>query len=138
MNGSITISRRSDEKIYVTLRDKASRAQFVVAEITCEDFAMALTGLSEVPVKLSVEKLEVVGKQKVTETREMYVPGSHYDRKWLENYLIEAGQEDGWILDHSLRSKESVVPFNSGIGTFTKLNYRVFKYVEAEEERTCG
>lgn len=127
MDMKLTISRRSNDKIVVSITDELSRTKFVEVEVSPHDFAMAVTGLSEVPASGDVRGLANVGKKKVYEKRSVVCPIETYDKKVLVKWLEENGQEDGWSLDSYLGSQSSVVHEDSG----NILNYGVYKYVAA-------
>ena len=127
INGSLSVSRGSDDKIRIRVRDEASNAEFLVAELTPHDFAMMITGLSGIEAKCEVRGLEVVGKKRIREQRTVIYPKKSYDRTQLEQWLEDNCQEDGWFLDSALRSQSST--FYSGTGT--GLNYAVYRYEDA-------
>lgn len=131
MNGTITISKRSDDKICVSIRDCASSIHFTDALMSLEDFAAAITGLAERPVELRVNGLEFVGKRKVSENREVSCPIDVYDRDVLSDWIEKNCQEEGWMVDSSLMSQGSVYRVSSGN---TMLRYRVVKYVDQKED----
>ena len=126
--GNISIARSSNNMINIRLRDKASRTEFVDVQMTLEDFASAVTGLSEVGVVGTVRGLEKVGKVRVLESRQTVYPGNSYDdRAKQESYIVENCQEEGWELLPALRSQGSIQKGTTGE---TLLNYSVVKYVE--------
>jgi len=123
--GKLTISRRSDDRIYIQIRDEASRNKFVEVEVTPELFGLAVTGLAEVGCRFGVSGLEVVGMQKQTERRKAVCPLKSYDRDKLRAWLQENCAEDGWYIDGYLGSQGSVVSTDEG----SILNYNVFRYM---------
>lgn len=131
--GKLTISRPSsgDERfIRIAIRDELSRSRFVEFEVSLENFALALTGLSEVQGKMTVENLENVGKVRVVETRSIECPLKSFSpREDFEKWLRENAQESGWIIDSYLRSQSSVERNEHGK---TILNYRVYRYEACE------
>ena len=127
INGSLGISRRSDDKICIEISDEASGITFVVAEIEPYDFAQLITGLHGVKAQCRVRGLDVVGKTKVRESRRVICPINSYDRKFLESWLNDNCQEEGWKLDSYLGSQNSTFSATEGIG----LNYAVYRYEDA-------
>lgn len=123
--GKLTVSRRSDEMIYLQVRDDASRRNFVEVGVTPEAFAMAVTGLSEVACEISVDGLSVVGMEKQAEKRSVRCPMKTCDRAALRDWLVSNCAEDGWHIDAHLGSQGSVVHHDDGV----VLNYSVYRYV---------
>lgn len=133
IEGKITISRPTfgdgSESIVIRLTDKNALVQFAEVNISPRDFAMALTGLSELPVEIEANHLEKVGKVREREIRQAVCP-RHYRKDELSDWLLTNAQEDGWILDAGLRSQGSVL--NNQDGSVT-LNYSVTRWVDAED-----
>lgn len=127
MDMTLCISRRSDDKIVISIEDEASRTEFVEVKLSPHDFAMAVTGLSFVKVTGSVRGLENVGKKKVTEKRSVVCPLDSYDKKDLSAWLEQNCSEQGWLLNTYLGSQGSVEYVDGG----RKLNYSVYKYEPA-------
>ena len=61
LEGSITISRNSNDEVAIEFRDELSRVRFVKARMGLEEFSQALFGLSGIEVTLEVRGLELVG-----------------------------------------------------------------------------
>lgn len=129
MKGRLTISRNSHGEILIIIRDEASRANFATVTTTPEVLGLALTGMSEQEVGLTVQHLDRVGKKRVSEARSIICPLDTYDRAELQVWLDNNGQEEGWILDSYLRTQSSVERLGDG---GRRLNYSVFKFVEQE------
>ena len=125
MDAAITISRSSNDKINIRLRDKASGVSFVEFQMALEAFAFAVTGLGEVPGTMDVRGLEHVGKTRVSEPRRTICPLGDRARHVLEAWLAENAKEDGWVVDPYLGSQGSV----THEGDSVILNYRVTKYI---------
>lgn len=123
--GKLTISRRSDDRIYIQIRDEASLNRFVEVELTPKLFGLAVTGMAEVDCRFGVSGLDVVGLQKQTERRRVVCPLKSYDRALLRKWLLDNCSEDGWHIDGYLGSQGSVVSTDEG----SILNYHVFRYV---------
>lgn len=128
MKGRLTISRNNFDVIKIAIRDEASRTEFVVAEMTPETLALAITGMSEIEVVLKVQHLDRVGKLRIIEARSIDCPLQSLEKEEMRAWLRANAQEDGWILDDYLGSQSSVSPLKDGKGY--SLNYRVVKYVD--------
>lgn len=125
----VSISRRSNDKIYINVVDEASGIQFLDSAFEPYDFAQMITGLARVEGIAEVRGLEHVGKTKISERRSTVCLIGGYDRKELTAWLAENCQEEGWILDTYLGSHSSIGRNAAGE---TILNYSVYKYVEPE------
>ena len=125
MKAQVTISRRNNNKVYISIEDANSHIEFVEVELTLTDYAMIITGLSSVGGEVTYRGLDCVGKTRVTEPRRVksgvYGCGKEEHRKWLE----ENCQEEGWKLNSYLGSQRSL-SYEDGE---TVLNYSVYKYV---------
>lgn len=102
MKGTIRISRTSSNRgpdtIRIYLEDTISGAQFVTAELTPHDLAMALTGMGDTPCTFEVRGLRVLGKQREVKTEKVPVPDG-----WLfakdgptSTELLAPFEVDGW------------------------------------------
>lgn len=135
LEGKITISRPQfgDGRELITLRftDELSRGRFLEVRMSPRDFAMAVTGLSEMPCSLLAESLETVGLKKITEDRVCVCPLRSYDRQALELWLIQNAKEEGWTINPYLGSQNSRTTNSDGQ---TVLRYSVYKYVEPSTE----
>jgi len=132
IQANISISRDNKENICIRITDNASCIQFVDLKMSPYDFAMAVTGLSFVPVVAAVNGLDYVGMQKVSEPRTIECPLDTYDRDHLSAWLIDNAQEPGWTLDAYLVSQGSISTTLSGNGR--TLRYRVYKFVSVTQE----
>lgn len=128
MKAKVTISRNSRDVVCITFRDEASGIQFAEASMTVEAYGYAITGLAEQDADLEVRGLEYVGKQRITESREIVCPIKTYDRKALSEWLSENAQEDGWLVSTYLGSQKSVTYKDDG----AVLRYSVTRYVDLE------
>jgi len=124
ISARLGISRRSDDKICISISDDTSGIEFVLAEVDPYDFAQLITGLHGVKAPCRVKGLDNVGKTKIRERRTTICPDKSYDRKFLEQWLKDNRQEDGWVLDSSLGSQNSTFSSDGGTG----LNYAVYRY----------
>lgn len=125
---NVTISRRSDDFVYIAIQDNNSRSEFVEVKLSLEDYGKLITGLSSVEGEAEYRKLDCVGKIKVVEARSVVCPINTFDKAVLGRWLVENCQEDGWKLNTHLGSQKSV----DSSGGKTKLNYSVYKYTEPE------
>lgn len=103
--GKITISRTSSnvegEFISIQIRDKNSTLGIVDVEMSLEDFALALTGVSRMPAQLKVaDSLENVGK-KIEHKAENVFYGDVWKDAEFEAVIRENSKQfevDGWKL----------------------------------------
>jgi hypothetical protein len=135
----LTISRPShsdpDKKcIRIEVKDVASKSRFLEIEIGLEEFAAALTGLSEQECEAVVSNLNNVGKLKESISYTVPVPSSlAYNRKAIAEYLNNFVYPDGWTADTYIGSQSSIVPNTDG---YTKevyshvANIRLVRYVD--------
>lgn len=129
MKFNLSISRDSKDRINIEIICKESRARFLQLELSLEEYAQVITGLSHVEVEGKVNGLDVVGKTRVKEQRNITVGQDigRQPKEQLKDWLIKNCGEDGWILDTYLGSQNSVV--YNGVDKYT-INYSVYKYVE--------
>ena len=130
MKASVTISRRSDNVITISIRDDASFIQFVEATMSVEAFGYAVTGLSSQEADIELNGVQYVGKKRICENRTARCPLNTYNREELRAWLRENMQEEGWLLSDYLGSQGAV----KRIGDETILNYSVTKYVDEPKE----
>jgi hypothetical protein len=123
---NVTITRTSRDLISIRLRDSASRIEFVDVTMSLDDFARAVTGLSEISAKAELRGLEHVGKTKQIEQRRVECPIKSYSRDVLQNWLEENCQEEGWIINSYLGSQNSI----SYKDDKTIINYSVYRYID--------
>lgn len=126
--GSVTISRNSNDEVNLRIHDSASGIEFVDIQLTLENYAMLITGLSRVEATGEVRGLDKVGKTRIIEKRSVVCPLGGYDKKVFQQWLIDNCQESGWELDSYLGSQSSMAVNDKGERV---LNYSVTKYVEA-------
>ena len=131
ITAGVTVSRNSSDEIHIVIQDRLSGVSFVNVNMTLADFALALTGFSQVEAAAEVSGLNNVGKVRVTESRSVvYTGGSDYDKNAQQKWLIENCQEEGWILNAYLGRQSSV----TRQGGTTTLNYSVTKFVDPQED----
>lgn len=129
MKFNLSISRNSKERIYIEVICNESRARFLQLDLSLEEYAQVITGLSHLEVEGEVKDLDKVGKTKVREQRSVVVAEDigRQPKEQLEDWLTRNCSEDGWILNTYLNSQGSVV--YNGVDKYT-INYSVYKYVE--------
>lgn len=120
MEGKLTISRASNDRVYMRLVDEKAAVQFVSAELSLEDFARAVTGEAFILCVLAVKDLHKVGKRVLIKRETVTAPllqGTESYRAWLQdNY-----DPNGWEIDDKLNSQGSIVKSSKGaVLTFTK------------------
>lgn len=131
MKFNLSISRNSKDIVGIEVVCKESRTRFLKLELTLEEYAQVITGLSHLEVEGEVKGLDTVGKTRVREQRSVVVAkdiGSK-PKEYLEDWLIRNCSEEGWILNNYLGSQNSVV--SNGVDKYT-INYSVYKYVDQE------
>lgn len=132
VNGRINITRPSTpdcrDVIKISVIDDDARITVFEGEMTAENFALCITGLSDQQIRgFSSTAIYALGKERVYEKRQVVLPKEidYRDRsKWVE----ENCQEEGWFVDSHLGSRGSI-SHDPNTGTHTA-NYRVFRYVE--------
>lgn len=126
IKGTLSISYRQ-EGVSVRINDEESRAEFVDAIISYEQFSRALSSLQSRPmIECEVRGLDNVGKRRVVERRSIRCPIKSYDRGELQEWLKIYGKEEGWSVIPSLGSQGSVSRDEAG----TLLRYFVERYEE--------
>ena len=116
LKGNISISKDSEGVVNIRVQDEESRAHFIDIEMTKEEFADALFGLAARPVEFTLDKVERVGKRKVTQSIKLEMPLKDYSygeekRKMAKEIILrfalkqieETGK--GWVADLYLRSQ---------------------------------
>lgn len=128
MKFNLSISRNSKDLVGIRVKCDKSRITFLELELTLEEYAQVITGLSEVEVSGVVRGLQSVGKEKIGEPRSVVLPKGlyNYDKKPVVEYLEKNHQEEGWTLDLYLGSQESIT-HDQHTGDYTA-NYTVYRY----------
>lgn len=99
MNGKITITRNSNDKIHITISDSDSAVTFFDGHMELEDFASAVTGLSRCPIEFRLMGTEKVGMKLENKTIRIPYP---YDwtlgKPFMEDMreLVKPYEVDGW------------------------------------------
>lgn len=128
MDGRITISRNSHDRVVVQLFDEAAAVRFAEFDMSLECFAQAVTGLARVEGILTVRDLHKVGKKCTVERRSVSAPHLGYQKEPYRQWLLANATEEGWEIDTYLGSQNSI---NHGEDGFVTLNYIVRKYESA-------
>lgn len=108
LKGDITISKiyNSDgQHMEIRIKDETSRATFVVAKLSMEEFAHAITGLSNRPITMKVRGLEVVGK--IKEQKALVFPIANYAAHKEAEEKCQQYADEGWTADNYFRSQRS-------------------------------
>ena len=130
LKAKVSISRNNHDMISIRIKDCASGVTFTEVHMRPEEFSLALTGLSYQDAELRINGLEFVGKKCIREERRILCPLNTYDRELLTKWLNENAQEEGWIVDTYLGSKNSIAHIKDTM----YLNYSVVKYVDMEAD----
>ena len=131
MKASVTIGRDSHGRVNIRIKDESSRQTVCEVRLTLEDYAMILTGMSEVEGIVEYGKLSVVGKRKVTERRTLEIKCSDKDK--LREHLLDMYRHDTeWTVDPYLSRQTSIEPLHRD-GLY-RVNYSVYKYVDCVED----
>jgi hypothetical protein len=130
INATISLGRVTSGRgdyISLSLKDEESRVTFATVKMDAETLGKVITGLSEQKVTIEVKGLDRVGKARVVEDRTLSVPGHIYSKESLEKLVKSTCQEDGWVLDTYLGSKDSVQYLRDDT---TLVRYKVYRFEE--------
>lgn len=135
LKGNVTISKTysgDGQHMEIRIQDENSRAIFVIAKMSMEEFAHAITGLADRPVNMKVRGLENVGKMK--EQKELVFPISSYAAHNEAEEKCQQYTDEGWKANNYFRSQKSF--FSEGIAGAQVYFARTsqFRYVEVESE----
>lgn len=130
IQGEMYVGRTNQGMIHIEIKDEASHVKFLDMEITPEQFTMLITSAVQSNVPMTVRDLHMVGMYRVREPRQIVCPLERFSKEDYEQWLVENAQEEGWILDSSLRSQSSI----RRVGNEAILSYSVHKYVDNEGE----
>ncbi|MEE2976495.1 MAG: hypothetical protein VYB88_03400 [Pseudomonadota bacterium] len=135
LKGALCISRPSrsngEDVIKLELKDSNSGQRFLAIEMTPADFAMAVTGLSYVPVEFVLRGRENVGLIKQTMPGRLVLPREKrsYCKEELRQMLHDRCQKEGWILNDYIGAQNSVTTSEDGGYT---INFSYYRFVEEE------
>lgn len=129
MKFNLSISKNSKDLVGIRVKCESSRTTFLELELTLEQYAQVITGLSEVEVEGVTRGLAYVGKTKIGERRSVELPDGlyNYTKEPVVEYLKEHHQEEGWTQDLYLGSQNSIT-FDQKTKKYTA-NYAVYRYV---------
>lgn len=127
--GEMSCCRNNKGEIHIEIQCSSSGAHFVDVILKPEQFAMFITGAHISGIPVTVNKLDIVGKTKIRESRQVLFPMDTHNRDDREKWLVENCQEEGWILNKYLGSQSSQVMIDGK----RYLNYSVYKYIDTEE-----
>lgn len=124
---SISIVRASDNTIRIIVDDESSRnMRMIEIAITPEQFGLLVTGLSSQKCTTVLKNIEVAGKTKIVQKRSMtYTGENRSNRVYLEKFIVDNSQDDGWFINPSLGSQNSIEYNGDGSAT---LNYSTYRY----------
>ena len=133
MKFKLSISRNGKDMVGIRVKCDSSRTTFLELELTLEQYAQVITGLSEVEVEGVTRGLAYVGKTKIREPRSVELPDGlyNYRKEPVVEYLKEYHQEDGWIQDLYLGSQGSIT-LDQKTKKYTA-NYAVYRYEGSKE-----
>lgn len=101
MKGTVTIGRDSRNVVNITVTEEASRQTIVVASLTREQFADALTGLAYTPCELdriiSPGNVNKIGMRKETKVATCFRVNNKPEQRRVVLDCIEA-EHPGWEL----------------------------------------
>jgi hypothetical protein len=110
LKGQITISRPTwgdgRKTIQITVKDCGSRVSFLTVDISYEDFAECLTGMSNVTCSLETRGLHNVGKVRETEPLTFKMPSKYGGKKEARQEVVKHTPE-GWTADNYFGSQDS-------------------------------
>lgn len=124
--------------ICINVKDESSRAGFLTIHMRPEDFALAITGLSEIKCAAEVRNLDVIGKKKVDKQVRITVTLPTHDRKAREAILREAAKPyevNGWMADarRPLLVQNGLVAVQGEKDVYT-CSMPLFKYEDEQED----
>ena len=124
MDGKITISRRNygcgKKVISIEVKDTSSRIRFLDIELSLEDFAECLMGLSEIDCSIKTRGLEHIGKTMETDTINFKMPSVVHDKN-IAYKIAESKAPNGWIASSYFGSKDSFYTVDNELWAKAKL-----------------
>lgn len=129
LKAKVTISRNSNDEVYIFIKDVASGSVFAEVCMSVENYGYLVTGLAAQEGELRVRDLEFVGKKKIIEQRQKVCPLDTYSRPILEEWLKNNAKEEGWTVNTYLGGQKSICEYNGS----KLLHYSVYKYVDEGE-----
>lgn len=131
---NVSLHRQSDGSIHIEIGDERSRIKFVDVMLNDESFADFMFGHHQVQASAEITSLQHVGKKKETRVEKLelsarWLKAHHVDQynvSRLEKAVWNNFQREGWFLNSTLRSQDSVERHDDGI--VVKVTY--FRYVK--------
>ena len=107
IEGRLTIGRSSNDVVRIQFKDCNSVTRFATAELSLEQYAQAITGLSEVHCIIEISNLQNVGLRRISDTFEFELEAQNsYGRNMhIEQLLRDV--PDGWKTTDELSSQNS-------------------------------
>ena len=111
--GSISISRSSNNKVYINVEDEHSGDNILELSLTLEAYGLLVTGLSGIKGTMEVNPNAQIAKKR--EVKRVVVPEikKYQDKKIteqlvLDHFALSSYKTDGWILhDNGTRSQQN-------------------------------
>lgn len=129
---SYTSSEENDNMEFV-IRDQNSRCRFLTFKITKKELIDLIQSKS-VEIDYTLKDAHLCGKYLIIEKRVKSIPSENplqATKEYLEQYIKDNFQEDGWFLDAYLGSQDSVSWDHKNKCNIVR--YSVYKYVEEKE-----
>ena len=126
MKMEIWCGRSSDGTFRMYIADDTANCRFVEVKMTPHNFACMLANMP-VECEGEVMNLERVGKKQVREHRSLPYKGKDRDKEVIRKWLRKKHEGDGWEINDSLNSQNSVV-FDQKIQQYV-VNYTMEKWV---------
>lgn len=126
----MSCTRDSRDTIRFRFRDESSRVEFFAFDLSLEDFASFITNRTLSEIEATVKRLEVVGKEKITQKRSTLVPEElGHDRDKIKKF-VEQQKEGDWFIDSYIGSQSSIVHTKEGV----VVNYNVYRFVDKVQD----
>jgi len=107
IEGKLTISKASNDVVRIQFKDCNSVTRFATAELSLEQYAQAITGLSEIPCMIEISNLQNVGLRRISDTLEFELEAQNsYSRNLHIEQLLRC-VPDGWKTTDELSSQNS-------------------------------
>ncbi len=105
MNGKITISRMTSSKtgdtIRIRMEDDLSSITFLEAEMSLEDFALALTGQGDIDCTFELQGVRNVGKTLENKVELVPLANPYHAAAWERLDALKPFEVDGWTARYS-------------------------------------
>lgn len=120
MKGNISISRRNDGMITMSIIDTASGRKAVSVEMTPQTLGEALTGAARIDVDFTLENLDLIGKTK--ESKKVWMK----DRGKKGPRMTKADVAEGWEVwsgygnHHYSKEKDGVAGYEVALARYVE------------------